>query len=686
MEKRAYNILFHTHTVSGIVISVALYIIFFAGSFSFFRNDIINWERNEYAPSSQGIQLDIDTMLDSLKNNYTLYGNDIRIKDFNPQQRVSILLSGSKDSLASDEARVPHFLYQNLKTYKTADYTGSYTLGEFLYRLHFLDQIPLIGRYLSGFTAFFFLFAILTGVLVHWKKIISNFYVFRPWAKLKSMWSDAHTALGMIGLPFQFMYAVTGAYFMIKIVLLVPTVVVIYNSDQKQLLQDIVPESTFLFENKTLNKAFSINHFLDKADTFWSDFDINTIQIYNYGDTNMHIAFKGEADSKRKFGSDGNVIYKVSTEKIISKKNPIKEVTYFDITKDIMDKLHFANYGGYTLKIISFILALVTCFVIISGVQIWLTAREKKNIPIKQKLYNRKVGHIYMAICLTMYPVTALSFIVTKLLPTSFNSIRKTILYSVFFSVWLLLIVFYRFKRDNYFTNKYNLLSGAVLGLLIPLVNGLSTGNWLWKSFQNQQYSIFFIDFFWTILSLISIVIVFKLKRPVPKITHKELLEEKRVYNKLINDTKAAKSNGITSSTLVKKINDMKVKISILWIIIVIGFIIHHIYGLFGVYYNESLMMEEATGAVPTVHHIYRIIFEGLAFFFGILTLEISKKWFKWTSFIWAILLGLFNIYHFVEAITHEGSNISEIFILALMVMTSVFLILNIKIWKNLKE
>jgi len=97
-------------------------------------------------------------------------------------------------------------------------------------------------------------------------------------------------------------------------------------------------------------------------------------------------------------------------------------------------------------------------------------------------------------------------------------------------------------------------------------------------------------------------------------------------------------------------------------------------------------MMEEATGAVPTVHHIYRIIFEGLAFFFGILTLEVSKNWFKWTSFIWANLLGIFNVYHLIEAIINETSNVSEIFILALVVIASAFLILNIKKWKDLEE
>ena len=47
MGKRVYNIVFHTHTISGIIISAALYVIFFTGSLSFLRDEINAWERNE---------------------------------------------------------------------------------------------------------------------------------------------------------------------------------------------------------------------------------------------------------------------------------------------------------------------------------------------------------------------------------------------------------------------------------------------------------------------------------------------------------------------------------------------------------------------------------------------------------------------------------------------------------------
>lgn len=122
----------------------------------------------------------------------------------------------------------------------------------------------------------------------------------------------------------------------------------------------------------------------------------------------------------------------------------------------------------------------------------------------------------------------------------------------------------------------------------------------------------------------------------------------------------------------------MRTKISILWFFIAIGWIVHHIYGLFSVYYHESVMMEGATGEVPFVHHMYRILFEGMALLFALLTLEVSKKWFVWISFIWAIIGGLYNLYHVLSSFMYEASNISEILVLILMVIASVFLIKNL--------
>ena len=170
MNNRNYNIYFHTHTVSGIVISVVLFVIFFAGSFSFFRDDINNWERNESTAITKEIQLDYNTALKQLDKEYILHGRNVTISKNSNERRVAVYMEGTKDTLAPAKQKEGSFFYLDTKTLKSFTYEQSYSLGEFLYRLHFLAQIPYpVGYYLSGFVALFFLFAIVTGVLLHWK-------------------------------------------------------------------------------------------------------------------------------------------------------------------------------------------------------------------------------------------------------------------------------------------------------------------------------------------------------------------------------------------------------------------------------------------------------------------------------------------------------------------------------------
>lgn len=510
MDNRNYNIFFHTHTVSGIVISVVLYIIFFAGSFAFFRDDIANWERGESASISKEIQLNFDQALKVLDTKYDLQGRKITISQPHTEKKVAVSLEATKDSLASKKAREGQFLYLDNSTYKTSTYDEAYNLGEFIYRLHFLAQVPYpVGYYLSGFIALFFLFAIVTGVLLHWKKIVSNFYVFRPKEKLKTWWTDAHTSLGMLGLPFQFVYAVTGAFFMIKLLIVAPTVQFLYQGDQDKLYKELeYTGADYEFGNKPLTKTFSINEMVAATTKNWNNFDISRVEIQNYGDVNMHVLVEGEIEYGKKFTGIGEIVYNVATGERIIQKNPLAQSSYLDSVKNILYRIHFGDYGGYALKIISFTLGILTCFVIISGVMIWLVARDKKNIPEKKRRFNEGVVRYYLAICLSMYPVTALTFIVAKIC----YPLGRDNMYSVYFVSWLLLSIFFILKKNNNFTNQFCLLSGSILGFIIPIANGIKTGNWFWISYSNHQFQLFFVDVFWISLSAITLYATYKLK------------------------------------------------------------------------------------------------------------------------------------------------------------------------------
>ncbi len=517
MGNRIYNILFHTHTVSGIVISVALYVIFFTGSFSFFRDEINNWQRGHTVSLSDEITISLDGYLERISKDYDLYGRDVELRHYFNERNLNVSLGASKDSLAGEDDRAPAFFSMDTLDGGKGDYQSTYHLGEFLYRLHFLDQIPYpYGRTLAGFVAFFFLFAIFTGILVHWDKIISNFFTFRPWAKAKTLWTDAHTALGVIGFPFQFVYAVTGAFFLLKGILILPVVTGFYQGDENKFYGDLEynhPE--FAFFNKPVEGPVEIDPLVKDLRAAWGDFRITEAHIFNYGDENMHLALSGYLEHKTKLNGLGYRVIRVSDGSTVEERVPMTNDSYLDGVKNMLYRLHLGDYAGYGLRVVSLILGLISCFVILSGVMIWSVAREKNNIPERRRRFNRQVTNIYMAICLSLFPVTAMEFIIVKIA----TSVDMAFMYQTYFPLWLVASLLFIFKKDIVFTNKWSLIIGGVLGLMVPLTNGFVSGNWPWITIPNGAYHILVVDLLWLFLGLVALWIAFfklGIKKRVP--------------------------------------------------------------------------------------------------------------------------------------------------------------------------
>lgn len=509
MNKRIYHIFFDLHSVSGIIISVLLYIIFFAGSFALFKNEIQVWQEGGEIVKTSIKDINFDKLLQSLDKTYPLHGRDISF-NFNGNNRMYVYMSGCKEKLAPESQKQVHYFYLDSHNAKTQSYEQQYSLGEFLYRLHFLDQIPYpIGRYTAGGVAVFFLFAIITGLILHWNRIKNSFYTFNPNAALRRLWADAHTSLGFIGLPFQFIYSITGAYFTLSLLVLLPASL-LYKGNQAKLMADMRSDrEVYEWKEKSDDNALNFNYFVKKTSVYWSDFNIENLYIKNYGGTNMKYVFSGKSIEKKRFAGVGNLTFNAYTGIIESKNSPL-ELNYIEDSQQVLKHLHFADYGNISVKIIYFILSFITCFIIVSGVLVWGEARNKKSKSQKQRMYVAKVVHIFLSICLSMLPITALSFSFVRITEGVFIE-KKIAIYYFYFSSWILLFLFFRFKRNNYFTNKISLLLSSLFGFLVPFTNGLTSGNWFWVSFKNKQYEILLIDVLWIILSTTALIFYLKI-------------------------------------------------------------------------------------------------------------------------------------------------------------------------------
>jgi len=527
MDKRKYNIYFHSHTISGIIIAALLYVIFFGGSFSFFRDDIGAWQRGKSVIADQPA-LDFNYLLDSLGRESNLKGRDFDF--FLLRQNLGAYVYGSAskdttlsraDTLAETKKISPkdriNFLYY-FKDKQPTTYQQEYDMGEFLYRLHFLAQLNTVpvqlgypfGYLLASAVAFIFLFALITGLLMHWNKIKSNFFVFRPWSRWKTVWTDMHTALGVIGFPFQFVFAVSGVALIGNAMLTIPYAKALYKGDVNQLNENLHYSHTLrtAYTYNPLEHTFDMNAEIAKWQKEWKHSRISRIYLSNFGDKSMQIGIEAKPLPKVAFSGSGFVKIAIDSGETLDLKSPIANSDYIDVVKALIYHLHFGDFGGRPLHIVFFILGAMGCLVIISGIMIWLTARDKQSVPPYKRKFNFWAANVFLSACLSMLPVTAFSLVIMKALPAT----NQAIVYNIFFYSWLALGAYLIARRNLSLIARQTLALSALLCLFVPVANGLRTGLWPWVSWQSGASDILMIDVLFTALAFVSSISWLKVK------------------------------------------------------------------------------------------------------------------------------------------------------------------------------
>lgn len=502
LPTRIYNIVFHTHTVSGIVISFALYVIFFAGAITLFRDEFYQWE-NPKARRPIVTTADYDAIIAQLK---------IKKPDFIVNEDLTFMAASSDKPMISifghikGKGKEPdHFHAFYYPQTNEFIFEEPSTIGETLYRLHFFDQVPFyIGRYISGFVALFFAFATLTGLLIHWRNIVSKFYGFSLKGSWKQIWTNAHTVFGLIGLPFQLMYAITGAFYILLILILLPAVMVFFGGDQTKIFNLVRPNEAITVSAKSPVSLHNqpITKVIADLEKQYPDYEIPFFYLKNYGREDA--LFNARITNPDAFTGDGIISVRLKDGRQILKVIPNENKTYVQSVVDAIGRVHFGTFGGILLRIVYFVLSLFTCFVIISGVLLWKEARNKKEYTDKQKKFHHRVTMWYLAICFGLFPATAILFAAELAIPSTLTD-HNYFVNTTFFVSWLLLTIAGLFwKTEAKLTRNY-LYIGGVLSILVPLVNGFQTGDWFWKTLINGQHSIAGTDISWLLTGILSL-------------------------------------------------------------------------------------------------------------------------------------------------------------------------------------
>ncbi|MDK1288114.1 PepSY-associated TM helix domain-containing protein [Pseudoalteromonas umbrosa] len=477
------------HTWVGLLLCWLLFLIFFAGTISFFRHEISLWNQPAVhkieQPKVEQATL-INTGLDYLQN---------KAPDANrwwiglpsprqPEVHVSHRHSqpdGQRDKWI-DEQLDPNTLNPVEGMVETRG-------GNFFYRLHFdlhyMDRK--LARWLVCFASLFMLIALISGIVIH-KRIFKDLFQFRPQKGVRA-WLDAHNLSSVLALPFHLMITYTGLVTLIFMLFPDPANT-LYEDGVKGFRADFYPERQRLEKSEqTLNTpAFdaAFAHFHQN----WPEQKIKRVIVDHPSSISATIKI---------YGDNGTLIrdeypywqYSAASGELI--KTARLDPSGGEVLYGGMIAVHSGRLAHPGLRWLYFICGIAGCLMIATGCIMWAKRIRERLKPNQSPSFGLKlVEALNLGTIMGLPLATAGFFYANRLLPADIaGRADKEIL--AFFLIWLVCAVVAGLWRAKHAWQSFAYLN-AIVWLLLPICNALTTngnlitylidGKWILASFD----------------------------------------------------------------------------------------------------------------------------------------------------------------------------------------------------------
>jgi uncharacterized iron-regulated membrane protein len=467
------------HTWAGLLVCWVLFLVFCAGTATYFREEITLWMTPElHAPHSQQVsnaeaaQAAINALQREAANATNWYitlpyerSTAVRVGWFAPPQP------------GAPRGKFITRIIDPLTGEKMADVRDTRG-GEFIYRLHFdLHYMPAIwARWIVGICAMFMLVAIISGVITH-KRIFKDFFTFRP-KKGQRSWLDAHNAVAVLALPYHLMITYTGLVTMMFMYMPWPAQTV-YKGDQGAFYADVFPNGRNLQPSGQPAKLTAIGPLMAQAEQHWDGVPASMISVSNPGDANASIVItrqKSKALSylqpSMQFNGASGALIEVAGE----------QPGGANVTRGVLYGLHMAHFANPLLRALFFLCGLSGCAMVATGALLWAVKERQKYAKTIAK--GGRVGFgVRLVDALNIGTIAGLPialacyFWANRLLPVVMQQRPEAEIRS-FFLAWGIAAIAAQIRPDRRMW-QWQLWIGALLFMGLPLLNVFTTSSHL---------------------------------------------------------------------------------------------------------------------------------------------------------------------------------------------------------------
>ncbi|WP_028885784.1 PepSY-associated TM helix domain-containing protein [Teredinibacter turnerae] len=370
------------HTWTGIVAGLLLFIAFYAGALTMFKQPIDRWLN---PPSQHMTPLaieDYDLLIDQVLTEYPGSHKGFTLKLETTENVVAPIMWNTAGRGHEIELSSPN-TYATLgpdKELVVRETTPS-VLAELIDMLHRTAGIPFlagheyIGIYILGIASVLYFLALSSGVILLLPTLVKDFFALRPGKNKKRFWLDAHNIIGITSLPFH-------------IIISLSAIVFAFHDQFYDGLRQVVypsPETMFNLGEQPPKRDFSVydirpvSEILADIKERAPNVQVSELLYMNLDTPRAMVrAAVIDTDFMVTGAREGYLgIHPYTGDVLRSGMLPGQEGTWGSIVNKFFS-LHFGSFGGDPIRWVYFFLGIGGAVLFYTGNLLWLEKRRKK--------------------------------------------------------------------------------------------------------------------------------------------------------------------------------------------------------------------------------------------------------------------------------------------------------------------
>jgi uncharacterized iron-regulated membrane protein len=503
------------HTWSGLLVGWVLFMVFAAGTASYYRDAITLWMKPELHLATPGAVPQAVAAGHALQALQQRAPNSPRWFISLPGEREPTVRAGWTPPRGEGKGR-RRFSSMLLDPATGQEISAPRETrgGDFFYRLHFdLHYMPAIwGRWIVGVCAMFMLVAILSGIVTH-RRIFKDFFTFRP-NKGQRSWLDFHNVSAVLALPYHLMITYTGLV-TLMFMYMPWGVNAVYPDREAMFFAELFKGTSADAKAAGVPASLApLAPMLAQASAAWDGAPAGRIVIGFPNDANASVSITRQEG--RAISSD---LPTLTFDGVSGRMLSVPDETSGAAaqTRGVMYGLHIGRFADPLVRALFFLSGLAGSVMVATGLLLWAVKERPKHLKAGRIGFGlRLVDGLNIAAIAGLPLAMAAFFWANRLLPVGIVE-RPAVEIKCFFIAWAITALAALACPVRWMWRLQLLLAGLLLALL-PVLNGATGGAHLGISIAHGLWPVAGFDLVALLLGLCLLYAAARLPPvPVPK-------------------------------------------------------------------------------------------------------------------------------------------------------------------------